>query len=327
MHIGSYQIEGRAVLAPMAGVADRAFRELCAGYGAAMTTSEMVSSKGLVYGDRKSAQLLQYGEEERPIALQIFGDDPAIMAQATSMVMEYRPDIIDINMGCPAPKIVNNGCGSALMRNPDLCGRLVEAVVGAADVPVTVKIRKGWDAQSVNAVEVAKVCEQAGVAAITVHGRTRDQMYAPTADWDIIKAVKQAVSVPVIGNGDVFRPEDAARLLEETGCDAVMVGRGALGTPWIFREINAWLDHHCMLPLPGIKERMFVMLKHIKRMCELKGERGGMLEARKHAAWYMKGLRGAPGFRAQAGALSTFADAERLAMAVLSQGEPGANPS
>lgn len=317
MQIGSCRVEGRAVLAPMAGVADRAFRELCTGYGAAMTTSEMVSSKGLVYGDRKSMKLLQYGEEERPIALQIFGDDPAIMAQATGMIMEYHPDVIDINMGCPAPKIVNNGCGSALMRNPDLCGRLVEAVVKASDVPVTVKIRKGWDSQSINAVEVAKVCEQAGVAAITVHGRTRDQMYAPTADWDIIREVKQAVTVPVIGNGDVFRPEDAARLLEETGCDAVMIGRGALGTPWVFREINAWLDHHCMLPLPGVKERMLVMLRHIKRMCELKGERGGMLEARKHAAWYMKGLRGAPAFRAQAGALSTFLDAEKLAIEVL----------
>ncbi len=317
MRIGSCHIEGRAVLAPMAGAADRAFRELCTGYGAAMTTSEMVSSKGLVYGDRKSMKLLQYGEEERPIALQIFGDDPAIMAQATGMVMEYHPDVIDINMGCPAPKIVNNGCGSALMRDPDRCGRLVEAVVKASDVPVTVKIRKGWDSQSINAVEVAKVCEQAGAAAITVHGRTRDQMYAPTADWDIIREVKQAVTVPVIGNGDVFRPEDAARLLEETGCDAVMIGRGALGTPWIFREINAWLDHHCMLPLPGVKERMMVMLKHIKRMCELKGERGGMLEARKHAAWYMKGLRGAPAFRAQAGALSIFLDAEKLAIEVL----------
>ena len=317
MHIGSCHIEGRAVLAPMAGVADRAFRELCTGYGAAMTTSEMVSSKGLVYGDRKSKELLQYGEEERPIALQIFGDDPAIMAEATGMVMEYHPDIIDINMGCPAPKIVNNGCGSALMRDPDRCGQLVEAVAKASGVPVTVKIRKGWDSQSVNAVEVAQVCEQAGAAAITVHGRTRNQMYAPTADWDIIRAVKQAVTVPVIGNGDVFRPEDAARLLEETGCDAVMVGRGALGTPWIFREINAWLDHHRMLPLPGVKERMLVMLKHIKRMCELKGERGGMLEARKHAGWYMKGLRGAPSFRAQAGMLSTFLDAEKLAAEVI----------
>lgn len=244
------------------------------------------------------------------------------------MVMEYHPDIIDINMGCPAPKDSSTTAAQRL----DAKSRPVRPVGGGGGRSCR-RPSHSQDPQRVGRTNRLtpwrwpRCASRPGAAAITVHGRTRDQMYAPTADWDIIKAVKQAVAVPVIGNGDVFRPEDAARLLEETGCDAVMVGTRGVGDSLDFPRNQRWLDHHCMLPLPAIKERMFVMLKHIKRMCELKGERGGMLEARKHAAWYMKGLRGAPGFRAQAGALSTFADAERLAMAVLSQGEPGANPS
>ena len=317
MKIGKVTIEGPAVAAPMAGVSDRAFRELCRGYGAAMTYGEMVSCKGLLYHDRKSKELLAFGEEERPIALQLFGDDPKLMGEAAAMVMEQRPEILDINMGCPAPKIAGNGCGSALMKNPELCGRIVEAVVKASDVPVTVKIRKGWDEETVTAVEVAKICEQAGAAAITVHGRTRAQMYAPPADLDIIRQVKAAVQVPVIGNGDIYTPADAARMLEETGCDGVMVGRGALGAPWVFREINAWLLHETVVPYPSVTERMMVMLRQGKLACGYKGERVAMREMRKHAGWYMRGLHGAPAFRAQAGTLTVFADLERLAAEVI----------
>lgn len=306
MQIGSLQIKGRAVLAPMAGVTDRAFRELCARFGAAYVVSEMVSAKALSFQDKKSAGLMELSEEEHPAAIQLFGDDPENFAQAARMALAYRPDFLDINMGCPAPKIANNGCGSALMKNPELCGRIVEAVKQSVDLPVTVKIRKGWDEHSVNAVEVAKICEAAGADAIAVHGRTRAQMYAPVADWDSIRRVKEAVSIPVIGNGDVTDAHSAARLIEQTGCDAVMIGRGALGNPWVFAQINAWLDGGRLLPAPGLSERIRVMLLHIRRLCELKGEAHGMREARKHVGWYLHGLRGAAAFRREAGMLETY---------------------
>lgn len=306
LQIGSLQIKGRAVLAPMAGVTDRAFRELCARFGAAYVVSEMVSAKALSFQDKKSAGLMELSEEEHPAAIQLFGDDPENFAQAARMALAYRPDFLDINMGCPAPKIANNGCGSALMKNPELCGRIVEAVKQSVDLPVTVKIRKGWDEHSVNAVEVAKICEAAGADAIAVHGRTRAQMYAPVADWDSIRRVKEAVSIPVIGNGDVTDAHSAARLIEQTGCDAVMIGRGALGNPWVFAQINAWLDGGRLLPAPGLSERIRVMLLHIRRLCELKGEAHGMREARKHVGWYLHGLRGAAAFRREAGMLETY---------------------
>ncbi|MBQ4312568.1 MAG: tRNA dihydrouridine synthase DusB [Clostridia bacterium] len=318
MKIGKTEIHGIAALAPMAGVADRAFRELCVGYGASYCVGEMASSKGLIMHDRKSAQLLEVTEPERPMAVQLFGSDPDIMAQSVEKALRYSPDAIDINMGCPTPKITNNGTGSALMKNPELCGRIIEAVKAAAgDTPVTAKIRKGWDNDSINAVEVAGICEQAGAAAITIHARTRAQMYAPPADWDIIAAVKRAVSVPVIGNGDIFCAEDAMRMLEQTGCDMIMIGRAALGNPWIFRAVNALYEQDRPLPEPGVFERMTVMRRHIAKLCEYKGEYVGMREARKHAAWYMRGMRGAAKLRGQCASLNKLEDVDALIRLVL----------
>lgn len=312
MKLGKIQINGKAVLAPMAGVTDRAFRELCMGYGAAYCVSEMVSAKGLIMSDRKTAELLAISEEERPMAIQLFGYEPDTMARAARIAAEHSPAAIDINMGCPAPKIANNHSGSALMKDPALCGRIVEAVAEAVDIPVTVKIRKGWDSASVNAVEVAKACESAGAQMIAVHGRTREQMYAPPADWDIIAAVKSAVSVPVIGNGDIYSARDAMMMLEKTGCDLVMVGRGALGNPWIFREINSQYDLERPVSPPGIYERMTVMNRHIEKLCLYKGEHVGMREARKHTAWYMRGIKGAAKLRVMCGELRELSDMREL---------------
>ncbi len=313
MKIGNLEINGRAVLAPMAGVADRAFRETCVSFGAAYVVTEMVSSKALQFSDKKTRELMELSPCEHPAAIQIFGDEPETMAQAAKKSMAYAPDAIDINMGCPAPKIANNGSGSALMKNPELCGRIVEAVKAAVPVPVTVKIRKGWDKASVNAVEVAKICESAGADAITVHGRTRDQMYMPPADWGIVRAVKQAVQIPVIGNGDVVDAQSAAKMLEQTGCDLVMVGRGAMGNPWIFKQINAYLTDSCrILPPPSLSERMLVMLRHVNLICAYKGEAHGMCEARKHAGWYLHGLKGAAEFRRRAGYLNSLQELNEL---------------
>ena len=318
MKIGSVEIRGKAALAPMAGVADRAFRRTCVSFGAAYVVSEMVSCKGLCYADQKSRELLTLDEEERPAAIQLFGDDPAIMAEAARRaVEEARPDLIDINMGCPAPKIAGNHCGSALMREPELCRRIVESVTRAVAVPVTAKIRKGYSRDSVNAVEVAQACEAGGAAAITVHGRTRDQMYAPPVDWEIIRQVKRAVSIPVIGNGDVTTPQEAAALYEQTGCDLIMVGRGALGAPWLFAAIEAYLVHGQLLPEPPVSRRMAVLLRQIELAASLKGERVALREARKHAAWYMRGLKGAAGFRGEAGQITTLDDLAQLCRRVI----------
>lgn len=310
--IGRQEIRGFAALAPMAGVADRAFRRLCVDYGAAYVVSEMVSCKGLCFGDRKSEELLVLDEGEHPAAIQLFGDDPDIMARAAEKAMAARPEIIDINMGCPAPKIAGNHCGSALMREPELCRRIVAAVAGAVDVPVTAKIRKGYSREEVNAVEVALACEAGGAAAITVHGRTRDQMYAPPVDWDIIREVKRAVKVPVIGNGDMTDAVSAAALYEHTGCDLVMVGRGALGAPWVFAQIQAYLGSGVRLPDPPVAKRMAVLYRQAQMTVECKGERTALREIRKHAAWYMRGLRGAAGFRAKAGEIETLDDLAAL---------------
>ncbi len=309
------------MLAPMAGVADRAFRRMCMDYGAAAVVGEMVSGKGLTYGDTKSRELLELDEDIRPAAVQLFGDNPEIMARAAGMAMDYRPDWIDINMGCPAPKIAGNHCGSALLREPELCRRIVEAVKLAVNIPVTVKIRKGYAKNEVNAVEVARACEAGGADAITVHGRTRDQMYAPPVDWDIIRQVKQAVKAPVIGNGDVVDAKSAAALFEQTGCDMVMVGRGALGAPWVFAQIEAYLTHDRLLPTPPISKRMADLLRQVSLAAEYKGERVALLEARKHAAWYMSGLHGAAAMRREAGQIKTLEELAALCCRVIQLAE------
>lgn len=317
MKIGNITLQGHAALAPMAGVADRAFRETCIGFGACYVVSEMASAKGMMMDGRKTRELLSVTPGERPMAVQLFGDSPEVMAQAAMRAMEFEPDIIDINMGCPAPKVAGNGGGSALMRAPALCGEIVHAVVQAVPVPVTAKIRKGWDEEEITAVEVARQVEQAGASAITVHGRTRRQMYAPPVDLDIIRAVRQAVDIPVIGNGDIYTARDAAHMLEYTGCDYLMVGRGALGNPWIFSQINAYLDKEILMEPPGIYERMRVMLQHVQRICQYKGEAHGIKEARKHVGWYMHGLKGAAGFRRRAGALSSLEELQTLAADII----------
>ena len=321
MFIGNVEILGKAALAPMAGVADRAFRRICYDYGAAFVVGEMVSSKGLTYGDRKSADLLCLDGDIRPSAVQLFGDDPSTMARAAVMAMDFHPDWIDINFGCPAPKIAGNHCGSALMREPPLCERIVRAVKDAVDVPVTAKIRKGYSQNEVNAVEVALACEAGGAAALTVHGRTRDQMYAPPVDWDIIRQVKTAVSVPVIGNGDVTDARSAAALYEQTGCDLIMVGRGALGRPWVFQQIEAYLRDGILLPDPPVSKRMAVLMKQAELTAAYKGERVALLEARKHAAWYMNGLRGASGLRRDAGTVTTLTELADLCARVIALAE------
>lgn len=321
MKIGNLEIKGYACLAPMAGVADRAFRELCMSYGAAYVISEMVSSKGLTMQDKKSKELLFLSDAERPAGAQIFGDDPEIMANAALKAMEFSPDFIDINMGCPAPKIAGNGGGSALLKNPELIGKIVKKVVEVSPVPVTAKIRIGWDKNSINAVEIAKIIEVAGADAITVHGRTKDQMYAPPVSLDEIANVKKAVSIPVIGNGDIVDGKSAKLMLDMTGCDFLMVGRGALGNPWIFQCINAYLNKEADFTEPTLEEKMDVMLRHIGTLCEYKGVRIGMREARKHAAWYIKGIRGAAAFRQEIGQLSTMDELKALAERVITSQE------
>ena len=321
MKIGNLEIKGYACLAPMAGVADRAFRELCMSYGAAYVISEMVSSKGLTMQDKKSKELLFLSDAERPAGAQIFGDDPEIMANAALKAMEFSPDFIDINMGCPAPKIAGNGGGSALLKNPELIGKIVKKVVEVSPVPVTAKIRIGWDKNSINAVEIAKIIEAAGADAITVHGRTKDQMYAPPVSLDEIANVKKAVSIPVIGNGDIVDGKSAKLMLDMTGCDFLMVGRGALGNPWIFQCINAYLNKEADFTEPTLEEKMDVMLRHIGTLCEYKGVRIGMREARKHAAWYIKGIRGAAAFRQEIGQLSTMDELQALAERVITSQE------
>lgn len=317
MKIGNIEIEKTAALAPMAGVADSAFRRICKEFGAAYMVGEMASAKGMHYSDRKTAKLLGVSDSERPIAVQLFGDEPDILAEAARKALEYRPDVIDINMGCPAPKIAGNGGGSALMKRPVLAGQITEAVVKAVNLPVTVKFRKGWDDDNVNAVAFAHIMQESGATALTVHGRTRQQYYAPPVDLDIIAAVKQAVSIPVIGNGDCVDIESVVHMYEYTKCDLVMIGRGALGSPWLFEQVRRYCTVGERIPAPPLAERMDVMLRHIKLICELKGERQAMREARKHAAWYMKGMRGASAFRKQSGELCTYEDAVRLAHNVL----------
>ncbi len=292
MNIGNFHIENKLMLAPMAGVTDLAFRIICKEMGVGLTVTEMVSVKGIYYNDKKTDGLTTIDPRERPVSLQIFGSDPEIMAHVVRENLNDRKDIdlIDINMGCPAPKIVKNGDGSALMKNPKLAARLIKSVVEASNKPVTVKIRKGWDKDSVNGVEIAKIAEDSGAAAVTVHARTRDMFYSGEADWDYIALVKSALKIPVIGNGDIFKAQDALLMMEKTGCDGVAIGRGAMGNPWIFRQINQLLEGK-VPEKPSPAEVLETSIRHMNMVCEFKGERIGVREMRKQLAWYIKGMK------------------------------------
>ncbi len=320
--IGNVKIEKTAALAPMASVADRAYRLMAKKYGAAYCVGEMASCKGLVYSDSKTAELLTVTDAERPMAVQLFGAEPEFMAKAVKIAERYFPDIIDINAGCPMPKITGGGAGSALMKTPRLFGELVAAAVSATDIPVTVKIRSGWDENSLNAVELAKIAEENGAAAISVHGRTREQLYSGKADWDIIREVKRAVNIPVIGNGDVDSPESCAEMYSYTDCDLVMIGRGSYGRPWLFGQIRDYFEGKPPRPDPSTAEKLAIMREHIGLLIEDKGERIGIKEARRHAAWYLKGMQGAARFRNRCGSLSSLADLDGHIQEILwQQGE------
>lgn len=294
--IGNVELNNNIFLAPMAGVTDMPLRILCKEFGAGLVYTEMVSSKGMFYNDEKTKQLMNINDAERPVAVQIFGSDATIMSETAKKVSE-EADIIDINMGCPAPKVTKNLDGSKLMLHPELVDEITKMVVKTSSVPVTIKIRKGWDDEHVNAVEVAQIAEKNGVSAITVHGRTREQFYTGKADLDIIKKVKEAVNIPVIGNGDIVDGESAKKMFHETGCDAIMIGRGSNGNPWFFKEVIEYLENGIELPKPTLEERKQMILRHLKMLAEYKGEYTAIREMRKQIAWYIKGIENAATIR------------------------------
>lgn len=321
MKIGSVELESRFLLAPLAGITDMAFRQVCRSFGAAYAETEMVSAKALSFCDKKSFELMRIADDEHPCGIQLFGFEPDIIASSAKLAVEAGADIIDINMGCPAPKVYNNGCGSALMKNPALCGEIVAAVKSSVSVPVTVKIRKGYDKDNTNALEVARTCEQNGADAIIIHGRTRDQYYSGQCDLDIIREVKQSVSVPVIGNGDVRDIRSAERMFSHTGCDAVMIARAALGHPWIFKSLTEYFDKGIITPELSAEDKLRIMREHIELVCKYKGEYMGMLQSRKQIAWYLKGFKGAAAFRNEAGRLCTLNDMYELIERVINNNQ------
>ncbi|WP_419726039.1 tRNA dihydrouridine synthase DusB [Terrisporobacter petrolearius] len=306
MKIGNVQLNNKVFLSPMAGVTDLPFRLICKEKGCGMLYTEMINAKALCYDDENTKKMLKIEEEEHPIAIQIFGSEPEFMGKAAAIMNEYPNEILDINMGCPAPKVIKNGDGSALMRNPKLASEVLSSVVKNSKKPVTLKIRKGWDDDSVNAVEIAKIAEQCGISALAIHGRTREQFYSGKADWHIIEQIKQTINIPVIGNGDVFEVEDAVNMLEKTKCDAIMIGRGAQGNPWIFKRINHYMETGEILPESTLEERITTAIKHMNLAVAEHGEYVAVREMRKHIGWYLKGLKKSAKYRDQINKITDY---------------------
>ena len=306
MKIGNVQLDNEVFLSPMAGVTDLPFRIICKEKGCGMLYTEMINAKALCYDDENTKKMLRMDKDEHPVAVQIFGSDPEFMGKAAIIMNQYPNEILDINMGCPAPKVIKNGDGSALMRNPKLAAEVLTAVVKNSEKPVTLKIRKGWDDDSVNAVEIAKIAEECGISALAIHGRTREQFYSGKADWDIIAEIKQAINIPVIGNGDVFEVEDAVNMLEKTKCDAIMIGRGAQGNPWIFNRINHYMKTGEILPEPTLEEKITTAIRHMNLAVAEHGDYVAVREMRKHIGWYLKGLKNSAKYRDQINKITDY---------------------